>query len=329
MPVSCYFNNIKKLVDYKDVIKNNRILIRVDFNVPLNNLGAIEDFTRIKETLPTINFLLKHEAKSIIIISHLGRPCGKHDSRFSLKVVANELQNLLQRNVIFINDCIGKEVKEVCTKADNGQVIVLENLRFHEEEEKIDKIITKDVIEFRKFLSGLADVFVQDAFGCLHRPHSSIVGIETSIKLMGMLVEKEIHYLSHLIMDQKIDTIILGGAKVEDKIPILDSLLSKAQNIVLVGTVPLPFLKAKGFSTGDYCFNQNCEKIVEQIIQKAESLGTQIYLPEDFVVSADISSATKCFTIDMMLGIPQGHKVSISHQLNFRFWILVQNPLKV
>lgn len=309
MPASC-FDNIKKLIDLKDIIKGKKVLVRVDFNVPLTKSGMVEDSTRIRAVLPTINFLSDHAAKAIIIISHLGRPYGKLDGRFSLKPVSIELQNLLKKSVTFIDNCIGANVKESCDKANNGQIILLENLRFHPEEEEEE--VSERVVKFREELTELADIFVQDAFGCLHRPHSSIVGVQIATKAMGMLVEKEIQYLSQLISSQKIDTIILGGAKLDDKIPLLDNFLSKTQNIVLVGAVPIPFLKAKGYSIGDYCFDQKSDEIVKRIIQRSSSLGTKLYLPEDFIVAKDVerNATIDCLTINISQGIPHGYKVS-------------------
>jgi len=196
-------------------LTNKAVLVRVDYNVTFDEKGNVVDDTRIRATLPTLNFLLEKNCK-IILISHAGRPKGKVDPNLSLNRVGKHLSELLDRNVIFIPDCVGELVEKTVKEATNGEIILLENLRFHPEEEKNELI-------FARQLAGLADVFVQDAFGAVHRAHASTVGIPKFLPtLAGLLLEKEIRYLSDTIEDAQHPFLaIIGGDKVENKIDII------------------------------------------------------------------------------------------------------------
>src|SRR5690349_7752419 len=208
-------------------VQGKRVLLRVDYNVPLNEEGAITDDTRIKETLPTITYLLERGA-ALILCAHLGRPKGQPDPKYSLKPVAKRLEELLRRSVQMAPDCIGPEVEKMAQALQPGGILLLENLRFHPEEEANDPA-------FAKQLASLADVFVQDAFGAVHRAHASTAGVASLLpSAAGLLLAKEIFYLSKALENpEKPFIAILGGAKVSDKIAVIDSLLEKVNALVI------------------------------------------------------------------------------------------------
>ncbi|KMU90854.1 phosphoglycerate kinase [Coccidioides immitis H538.4] len=233
-------------------LHGKRVLIRVDFNVPLDSHNNITNNQRIVGALPTIKYAINHGAKSIILMSHLGRPDGRPNDKYSLAPVAPELEKLLGTPVKFVHECVGREVEETVSSANNGQVILLENLRFHPEEEgsykdqegKKVKADKSKVEEFRKALTALGDVYINDAFGTAHRAHSSMVGINLPEKASGFLVKKELEYFAKVLENpQRPFLAILGGAKVSDKIQLIDNLLSKVNSLIICGGMAFTFKK--------------------------------------------------------------------------------------
>lgn len=221
--------------DLKSELKDKRVLMRVDFNVPIKE-GKIKDTTRINSTIPSIKYALENGARAVILMSHLGRPNGKRDEKASLQICVPVLENLLGRKVHFLQDCIGEEVEKFCSNLSDGQVVLLENLRFHLEEEGSvtddsgvkHKAKTEELNKFRESLSKLGDVFVNDAFGTAHRAHSSMVGINLPIKAAGYLMKKEIQSFGKALENpEKPFVVIMGGAKVKDKIQLIMNLLDK------------------------------------------------------------------------------------------------------
>lgn len=262
-------------------VRKKRVLVRTDYNVPLDEEGEITDDTRIRATLPTINYLLDEKAK-VIIASHLGRPEGKVDPKYSLKPVARRLQRFLdeQVKVILAQDCIGPKVKEQIEKMDYGDVILLENLRFHPGEEKNDP-------NFAKELAGLCDVFIQDAFGNCHRKHASMVGIHNLVpSAAGFLLKKEIDYFEKAVNNPMRPVVaILGGAKVSDKIKIIENLSKKMDKVLIGGAMAFTFLKSQGFSIGRSLVEDSMLDVVKNLMDVSRKNGKKLYLPVDFVVA--------------------------------------------
>ncbi len=259
-------------------VQGKRVLLRVDYNVPLNEEGAITDDTRIKETLPTINYLLERGA-ALILCAHLGRPKGQPNPQYSLKPVAKRLEELLRRTVQMAPDCIGPEVEKMAQALQSGGILLLENLRFHPEEEANDPA-------FAKQLASLADVFVQDAFGAVHRAHASTAGVAALLpSAAGLLLAKEIFYLSKALENPERPFIaILGGAKVSDKIAVIDSLLEKVNGLVIGGAMAYTFLKAQGIGVGNSRVEADKIDLAKSAIKKAQEKHIQLFLPLDHVV---------------------------------------------
>jgi len=261
-------------------IKGKRVFIRADFNVPLDaNLMIINDDRRIRSTLPTINYAIDEGAK-VILSSHLGRPKGKVDPKFSLAPVAKRLQRLLNKEVIFAPDCIGSQVEGMVSKMNNGDVLLLENLRFHPGEEKNDK-------EFARSLAKLADVYVNDAFGAAHRAHASMVGITKFLpSAAGFLLKKEIEYLKGAIDNPiKPFVAILGGAKVSGKIGVLEHLVDKVDKVIVGGGMAFTFIKAMGYEIGDSLVEDEMLETAQRIRKKLQETGIKFYLPVDCVIA--------------------------------------------
>jgi len=261
-------------------IKGKRVFIRADFNVPLDaNLMIINDDRRIRSTLPTINYAIDEGAK-VILSSHLGRPKGKVDPKFSLAPVAKRLQRLLNKEVIFAPDCIGSQVEGLVSKMNNGDVLLLENLRFHPGEEKNDK-------EFARSLAKLADVYVNDAFGAAHRAHASMVGITKFLpSAAGFLLKKEIEYLKGAIDNPiKPFVAILGGAKVSGKIGVLEHLVDKVDKVIVGGGMAFTFIKAMGYEIGDSLVEDEMLETAQRIRKKLQETGIKFYLPVDCVIA--------------------------------------------
>jgi phosphoglycerate kinase len=280
-------------------LKGKRVLMRVDFNVPLEN-GQVKDKQRIEGALPTIKYAIDHGAKAVILMSHLGRPDGKRVEKESLKPVAEELKKLLGKDVKFLNDCVGDEVEKAVSEADNGQVLLLENLRFHLEEEGSVKDkqgnktkADKDAVEkFRASLSKLGDVYVNDAFGAAHRAHSSIVGVKLDQRAAGFLMKKELDYFGKVLENPERPFLaILGGAKVSDKIQLIENLLDKVNALIIGGGMAFTFLKQKdNMKIGKSLFDTEGAKSIQQILDKAKAKNVEIHLPVDFIVANDIKS---------------------------------------
>lgn len=281
----------------KDIaVKGKKIIIRVDFNVPLEN-GVITDDRRIEGALPTIQYALKEGAAKVILMSHLGRPKGVgFEAEFSLKPVAVRLEQLLKEKVAFLSDCVGASVKDGIVKASE-RIVLLENLRFHKAEEKNDA-------SFAKELAELADVYVNDAFGTAHRAHASTAGITQYLpSVAGFLIEKELQYLGGAINDPRRPlVVILGGAKVSDKIELIKNLIPKANSIIIGGGMAYTFLKAQGIGIGNSKLEKDKIDLARDLIDQAKKAGVELALTSDFVITQSFTS-DDCKTSDV---IPDG-----------------------
>ncbi len=279
-----YWMQKKTVKDLKgNQLVDKRVLVRVDFNVPLNNKLEITNDTRIKAALPTINYLISHQAK-VILMSHLGRPKGKVVEKLRLDPVARRLSELLKQDVKKVNDCIGEEVEKAVLNMQKGEVILLENLRFYPEEEK-------NKPEFAKALANLADIFVNDAFGTAHRAHASTVGVaEILPSYAGFLMAREIDVLSNLIENpERPFVVLLGGAKVSGKIEVVQNLLSIADRILIAGGMSYTCLAALGYDVTNLLLEEYDLEIVKKMLKKAEEQGNKIILPVDLVVTKELS----------------------------------------
>lgn len=302
--------------------KGKRVIMRVDFNVPLKD-GSITNNQRIVAALPSIQHILNNGAKSVVLMSHLGRPDGRRQEKFSLAPVAAELEKLLGKKITFLNDCVGAEVEAACADPASGSVILLENLRFHPEEEgsskdesgKKVKASPEAVNTFRASLSKLGDVYVNDAFGTAHRAHSSMVGVQKDQRAAGFLLKKELTYFAKALESPERPFLaILGGAKVKDKIQLIENLLDKVNEMIIVGGMAFTFLKVlQGMEIGKSLFDEEGSKIVGDLMGKAEKRGVQIHLPEDFVTGdkfaedAQVGEATVATGIqDPFMGLDCG-----------------------
>jgi len=297
-------------------LKGKRALIRVDFNVPQDKItGAITNTKRIEAALPTIRYALEKGA-SVILMSHLGRPDGQRIEKFSLKPVAEALARLLGKPVQFLNDCVGAEVEAACAKAQPGDVILLENLRFHIEEEgkakredgtKV-KADPEKVKAFRASLTRLADVFINDAFGTAHRDHSSMTGVQLPQRACGYLMKKELDAFSAVLDNPKRPLLaILGGAKVADKIQLINNLLDKADEIIIGGGMAYTFLKVRdNMAIGNSLFDPEGAKIVPELLKKAADKGRKIHLPVDWVTADKFAADANTGTATLQEGIPAG-----------------------
>jgi phosphoglycerate kinase len=260
-------------------VTGKRVLVRCDFNVPLKD-GVIQDDTRIVEALPTIKALLDKGA-AIILMSHLGRPKGQRVEEFSLKPVAVRLSELLSRDVQFSNEAVGAEVQAKAERMNDGDVLLMENLRYYAEEKENDP-------EFAKSLASLADFFVQDAFGTVHRKHASMVGVpELLPSVAGLLLQKEIKYLSKGLEPDHPFVVCLGGAKLETKIPIIESMLDKADVILVGGGMAYTLLKAKGNEIGKSLLDEENLQTAVNILKKAEEKSVDLDIPTDHVITDD------------------------------------------
>ncbi len=283
----------------KDIeITGKRVLMRVDFNVPLDEKKNITDDTRIKGAIPTIKYALDRNAK-VILMSHLGRPKGAPNPEYSLKPVAADLGRKLGKNVIMTGDCIGPDVKKAVDSMAGGDVILLENLRFHKEEEKNDPAFAKE-------LAGLGDVFVNDAFGTCHRAHASTEGVTKYLpSVAGFLVEKEIEYFDKLLKNpEKPFTLILGGAKVSDKIGVIENMLPRIDFLIIGGAMAYTFLKTRLKGVGNSKVEADKLDLANKIFDLARDNKVGIFLPQDHVVATEISDKAKVkVTVDY---IPDG-----------------------
>ena len=256
-------------------VKGKRVLVRVDFNVPVKE-GVVGDDTRIRAALPTLNYLLENGA-ALILCSHLGRPKGGPEPKYSLKPVADHLSTLMKNPVLFAEDCIGPEAEKAAQALKPGEVLLLENTRFHPEEEKND-------LGMAKQLASLADVYVNDAFGSAHRAHSSTEGVTKFLPAVaGFLLEKEIKYLGQAVADpEKPFVAILGGAKISDKIGVIKNLLLKADSILIGGGMANTFFKAEGYPVADSLVEDEALETAKEILAQA---GKKFRLPVDVVIA--------------------------------------------
>ena len=297
-------------------VKGKRVLIRVDFNVPLDSDKHVTNNQRIVGALPTIKYAVDHGAKSVILMSHLGRPDGKKNEKYSLKPVVPELEKLLGKDVVFTNDCVGPEVEETLNKASGGQVILLENLRFHIEEEgstkdaegKKVKADKDAVTKFRKGLTALGDIYVNDAFGTAHRAHSSMVGVDLPQKASGFLMKKELDYFAQALEDPKRPFLaILGGAKVSDKIQLIDNLLGKVNSLIICGGMAFTFKKTlEGVKIGNSLFDQAGSEKCAELMEKAKKNNVKIVLPVDYITADKFDKDAKTGAATDAEGIPDG-----------------------
>jgi len=287
----------KKMVTDLDV-KGKKVLVRVDFNVPIKD-GKITDDTRMTAALPTINYLLEHGA-AVILASHLGRPKSAADVQFSLKPVADHLASLVKVPVHFATDCVGEVAEKAAKALKPGEILVLENTRFHPEEEKNDP-------EMAKQLASLADLFVNDAFGTAHRAHASTAGVAAYLpSAAGFLLEKEIQYLGNAIDNPKRPFIaILGGAKISDKIGVIDNLLKKADHILIGGGMANTFLASQGYAMADSLVEKESIETAKALMEKG---GSKLMLPLDLVL-ADKFDAEAEMKVVPLGDVPAGWRV--------------------
>ena len=270
-----------------------RVLVRVDFNVPLDNKPEITNDTRIKAALPTIKYLISHQAK-VILMSHLGRPKGEVIGKLRLDPVARRLSELLGQDVKKVNDCIGEEVEKAVLNMQKGEVILLENLRFYSEEEK-------NKPEFTKSLAKSADIFVNDAFGAAHRAHASTVGVEKILpSYAGFLMAKEIEVLSNLLENPgRPFVVVLGGAKISGKIEVVQNLLNIADKILISGGMSYTCLAAKGYEVGNSLLEEYDLGIVRKMLKRAKEQGNKIILPVDLVTTKEVSEKVESKVVEI------------------------------
>jgi len=287
-------------------VKNKKVLIRVDFNVPLNDDLSIADDFRIRCSLESIKYILE-KGGSIILMSHLGRPKGKKNPKLSLAPCGKRLSELLKRPVKMANDCINENVKEQTASLKPGEIILLENLRFYEAEEAPEKDPS-----FAKELASLGDIYINDAFGTAHRKHSStyeIVKYFPNSSAMGFLLEKEVKFLKSLLTKpDRPFYAILGGVKISTKLGVLTQLLEKVDSLFIGGAMAFTFLKAKNFSVGDSIIEEDQLSRAQEIMQLAETKKISIELPEDLVISQDIKAINKTKIASSIDGIDKGWK---------------------
>lgn len=259
---------------------------------------------RILQALPTIEYAFEQKAHSVILISHLGRPNGKEEAKYSLAPVAADLQiHLPNRRVRFLNNCVGKDTEQVCQESEEGDVILLENLRFHPEEEgylpkteehdgERKKASKNSIKKFRASLSKLGDIYVNDAFGTAHRSHSSIVGIHCAQKVAGLLLQKELQYFSKVLdSSERPFLTIIGGAKVSDKIQLIDNMLDKVNSLIICGGMAFTFLKVcNNMEIGKSLYDANNEELVHRLMEKAKEKNVKVIFPVDFVTASDFSA---------------------------------------
>jgi len=306
---------MKKTIQDVD-LKGKRVIMRVDFNVPMDkSTGQITNPQRIQAALPTIEAILR-EGASLVLMSHLGRPNGEPVKEFSLKPVAAKLEELLQKPVQFVENCVGEKVESICETLQPGQVVLLENLRFHiEEEGKIKddggnsvKADPAKVAAFRASLSKLGDLYVNDAFGTAHRAHSSVVGVDLPEKVAGFLMQKELEAFAKVLeKPERPFLAILGGAKVADKIPLIQNLIDKADEIIIGGGMAYTFKKVNGaMGIGDSLFDEEGAKLVPELVRKAEEKGVKIHLPVDFVCADRFAADAKIQPAEDSSGVPEG-----------------------
>ena len=282
---------MKKTV--KDVdVRSKRVLVRVDYNVPLDAQGNVSDDKRITASLPTINYLLEQGAR-IILCSHLGRPKGEVKKEFSLAPVAKRLKELLPNvNIYFASDCIGEEAQQKAAALKDGEILLLENLRFHTEEEKTDP-------ELPKKLASLAEIYVNDAFGTVHRAHASTAGVAAYLPAVaGFLIGKELSIMGGALENPERPFVaILGGAKVADKIGVITNLLNKCDTLLIGGGMAYTFFKAMGYEIGDSLLDAESIDLAKQLMETAKEKGVKLLLPVDTVVAKAFAADAEHMTV--------------------------------
>ncbi|MGM0602950.1 MAG: phosphoglycerate kinase [Bacillota bacterium] len=286
----------------KDIdFKGKKVLVRVDFNVPLEN-GKVTDKTRIEAALPTIEYLLREDAK-VILISHLGRPGGEVKEELRMDPVAKELANLLNKEVKKADDCIGEEVKKAADGLENGEVLVLENSRFHAGEKANDP-------EFARKLASLADVYVNDAFGAAHRAHATTVGVAEYLpSAAGFLMQRELNALGEVMDNPEHPFVaIMGGAKVSDKIDVIKNIIGKVDSLLLGGGIANTFLLAKGYEVGDSLVEKDKVELAKELMSEAEEKGVDIVLPIDVVIADEFAEDAESRTVNVD-EIPAGWQI--------------------
>lgn len=286
-------------------LSGKRVLMRVDFNVPLAD-GKITNNARIVAALPSIKHALDKGA-SVVLMSHLGRPKGERNMEFSMQPVARELEALLERPVRFLDDCVGPAVEQHCANLEPGQVVLLENLRFHKEEEG-KKAEQADIDAFRASLTKLGDVYVNDAFGTAHRAHSSMVGVNHEKRAAGFLLEKELEYFGKALSNPERPFLaILGGAKVADKIQLIENLLDKVNVMIIGGGMAYTFKKVVyGMKIGNSLFDEEGAKIVEGLVSKAKEKNVELVFPVDYVTGDKFGADATVGSATDESGIPDG-----------------------
>lgn len=281
--------------------KGKKVLVRVDFNVPLKD-GVVGDKTRIKAALPTIEYLIKEEAK-VLLISHLGRPGGEVKSELKMDPVAKALANLLNKEVKKADNCIGKDLQKAANNLENGEVLLLENSRFHAGEKKNDP-------EFAKNLASLADLYVNDAFGAAHRAHATTVGVTEYLPAAaGFLMQRELNALGEVMENPASPFVaIMGGAKVSDKIDVIKNLISKVDKLIVAGGIANTFLLAKGYEVGDSLVEADKVDLAKKLMTEAEAKGVEIVLPVDVVIADDFSNDANTKTVSVK-EVPAGWQI--------------------
>ena len=306
-------------------LKGKKVLLRVDLNVPMEN-GAITETSRIEKIIPTINFLVEKQAK-IIILSHIGRPKGKVIKRMSLKPISEKLSFLLKKEVLFNKDLVSENTRLEINKIPNGSIIMLENIRFNEGEEAND-------IGFSKKISTLGDIYVNDAFSCSHRSHSSVEGITKYIpSYFGLQITEEINALKKITSEiKKPVSLIIGGSKISTKIKIINNLIKKFNNIIIVGGMANTMLKHTGVSVGKSICEYECAPLIKEIIENSKKYNCDIALPKDVIVSKSLNGSGKEKNIneidenDMILDIGSKTISSIETIINNSKTILWNGP---
>jgi phosphoglycerate kinase len=280
-------------------VTGKSVLFRVDLNAPIKD-GAVSDDTRISAILPTLNYLMEKKAR-VTLMSHLGRPDGKKNEKYSLLPVAERLAQLSGKEILFPDDCIGDGVKKLSQEQNVNQVILLENLRFHADEEANN-------VEFAEKLKAHHDIYVSDAFGALHRAHASTAALPVMFeeRAIGLLVQKELEFLYPLVRNpQRPYSVILGGAKISDKLKVVDTLIRKVDRLFIGGAMVFTFLKARGFEIGDSLCEEKMLNRAKRILEEAEERNVSIYLPKDFVIAKSMKDLSEIKTTDS-IKIPDG-----------------------
>lgn len=316
----------------KDVeIRGKRVLVRVDFNVPLDKQGQITDDTRIRASMPTIKHLIQEGAR-VILASHLGRPKGQVNLSYSLAPVAKHLSDQLGQDVAFAEDCIGQVAMNAVSTLQDGQVLLLENVRFHAEEEKNNP-------EFARELASLAELFVNDAFGTAHRAHASTEGVTHYIPAVaGLLMQKEVEFMGNALeRPERPFVAIIGGAKVSDKIGVIENLLEKVDVLIIGGGMANTFLKAQGFNVGKSLLEAEKVELAQRLIEKANSKGVQLELPTDVVVAQAFEASADHRTVqvseirdsEMVLDIGAASAERFSSQISTAKTVIWNGPMGV